>query len=398
MPRLKMLRGPSPGEEFELNEAVMTIGRGRKNHIIIQDNEVSRTHCRLVRVLDDYEIHDLGSTNGTFVSGQQIDEGGWLLGERTIVELGDSITLEYHPTDITGVGLSPVPITNEAEPESLFYLVIKQQSLEKPEIYILDRTTISIGRDADNEISLDEPEVSRHHMRLVLTADGYAVEDLNTMNGTAVNGDTIAHQQILNTNDLIGVGTGVQMWFTDDPNHLLAMIGTPGESAKQQATHVDEVTIDKSPEEVHSTDSKIQAENVLEPGDLVKSVFLLYAPEEWNVIGEYIYNYLKDNNIKVYTQQSFTPDTDDWNKALEQALAESSCLLAIISRKSLEVPHIPRSIRHFVAREKSVMLLRYGVINKVPTFIDKMPSIRFDTKHPDTTYRIILAELRRIGL
>lgn len=283
MPRLKMLRGPSPGEEFELNEAVMTIGRGRKNHIIIQDNEVSRTHCRLVRVLDDYEIHDLGSTNGTFVSGQQIDEGGWLLGERTIVELGDSITLEYHPTDITGVGLSPVPITNEAEPESLFYLVIKQQSLEKPEIYILDRTTISIGRDADNEISLDEPEVSRHHMRLVLTADGYAVEDLNTMNGTAVNGDTIAHQQILNTNDLIGVGTGVQMWFTDDPNHLLAMIGTPGESAKQQATHVDEVTIDKSPEEVHSTDSKIQAENVLEPGDLVKLVFLLYAPEEWNV-------------------------------------------------------------------------------------------------------------------
>ena len=74
MPRLKMLRGPMPGDEFELDEALMTIGRGRKNQIIIQDNEVSRTHCRLVRVLDDYEIHDLGSTNGTFVNGERLHE------------------------------------------------------------------------------------------------------------------------------------------------------------------------------------------------------------------------------------------------------------------------------------------------------------------------------------
>ena len=41
MPRLKMLRGPSPNHDFDLDESVITIGRGRKNIIIIQDNEVS---------------------------------------------------------------------------------------------------------------------------------------------------------------------------------------------------------------------------------------------------------------------------------------------------------------------------------------------------------------------
>ena len=87
----------------------MTIGRGRKNDIIIQDNEVSRVHCRLIRVLDDYEIHDLGSTNGTFVNGKKIDEGGWLLSGRSIIELGDSITLEYHPTDIRTGTAPPMP-------------------------------------------------------------------------------------------------------------------------------------------------------------------------------------------------------------------------------------------------------------------------------------------------
>lgn len=398
MPRLKMLRGPFPGGEFELNEAIMTIGRGRKNHIIIQDNEVSRTHCRLVKVLDDYEIHDLGSTNGTFINGQQIDEGGWLLSGRSIVELGDSITLEYEPEDTTSASASPTPITSEATPESVFYLIIEQESQEKPEIYILDRTTISIGRDVDNDISLEEPEVSRHHMRLILTADGYAVEDLNTMNGTAVNGDTIENEQVLNTNDLIGVGTGVHMWFTDDPDNLLATIGTSNWSPNNREIAFDEVTIDKPPDARRSTETKASVGNELESGDLIKSVFLMYAPEEWDVIGQHIYTYLKDNNINVYTQQSLTPDTEDWNTALDQALAESPCLLAIVSGKSIDEPHITRSIRHFVAREKSVMLLRYGKIVKLPTFIDKMPAIRFDPQHPDTTYRIILAELRRIGL
>ena len=398
MPRFKMLRGPFPGNEFDLNEAVMTIGRGRKNHIIIQDNEVSRTHCRLVKVMDDYEIHDLGSTNGTFVDGQKIDEGGWLLSGRSIVELGDSITLEYQPADITSATGSPLPDEGAVTSDRVFYLVIEQKSQDKPEIYILDRGTISIGRDIDNDISLDEPEVSRHHMRLVLTAEGYAVEDLNTMNGTSVNGDTIEHQHLLNSNDLIGVGTGVHMWFTSDPDSLLSTVSLAEKSTAKAEMSSDELTSDKLSEESKPTDAKVKVGHELEPGDLVQSVFLMYALEEWNVIGRHIYNSLKDNNIKVYSLQYLNPDTEDWNQALEQALAESPCLMAIISKKSLEVPQIMRSIRHFVAREKSVLLLNYGKIDKLPGFIDNMPAIKFEPKTPDKTYRMILAELRRIGI
>lgn len=398
MPRFKMLRGPFPGDEFDLNEAVMTIGRGRKNHIIIQDNEVSRTHCRLVKVMDDYEIHDLGSTNGTFVDGQKIDEAGWLLSGRSIVELGDSITLEYQPTDMVTATGSPLPATETIRRDTVFYLVIEQKSQEKPEIYILDRATIIIGRDVDNDISLDEPEVSRHHMRLVLTADGYTIEDLNTMNGTSVNGDTLEHQQLLNSNDLIGIGTGVLMWFTSDPDSLLSTVSSAEKSRVDTKVASDEITSDKLPEERKPTAARIKVGHGLEPGDLVKSVFLMYAREEWNVIGRHIYKSLEDNNIKVYTLQYLNPDTKVWNEALEQALAESPCLMVIISAKSLKVPQIVRNIRHFVAREKSVLLLRYGKIDKLPAFIDNMPAIKFDPKTPDKTYRMILAELRRIGL
>ncbi|MGB7339705.1 MAG: FHA domain-containing protein [Phototrophicaceae bacterium] len=405
MPRLKMLRGPFPDTEFELNEAVMTIGRGHKNDVIIQDNEVSRTHCRLVRVLDDYEIHDLGSTNGTFVNGKKVDEGGWLLSGNTLVELGDSITLEYSSNEMVTGTRPPTALLNDIQKEKVFYLVIEQQAQDQPEIYVLDRLSITIGRDTDNDISLDAPEVSRHHMRLVLTVDGYTLEDLNTMNGTSVNREKITHQQILHHNDMIGVGTSLHMWYTDDPDSLLASLNNKNfialdDDTSQVLALLDETNDhfdDDLSDEVVS-DVRLEIGHGLSAGDLAHSVFLNYAREEWTVIGRHIYTYLEDNNIKTFTQQYLTPETDDWHKSMEQALSESPCLLAIISEKSVEVPAITRSIRHFIAREKPVLLLRYGKIDKLPMILHNMPAIRFDPKNPDKTSRMILAELRRVGL
>lgn len=404
MPRLKMLRGPFPDTEFELDEAVMTIGRGHKNDIIIQDNEVSRQHCRLVRVLDDYEIHDLGSTNGTFVNGKKVDEGGWLLSGDTLVELGDSITLEYKSNEMVTGTRPPTGVLNAIQTDKVFYLVIEQKDAEKPEIYVLDRLSITIGRDTTNDISLDTPEMSRHHMRLVLTVDGYALEDLNTLNGTSVNREKIAHQYILKHNDMIGVGTSLHMWYTDDPASLLETLKNKDANTLLEETNevkalLDETsnTDDDVSDDVVS-DVRLEIGHGLDHGDLEQSVFLNYAREEWTVIGRHIYTYLEDSNIKTFTQQYLTPETDDWNKSFEQALAESPCLLAIISEKSIEVPAITRSIRHFVAREKPVLLLRYGKIDKLPMIIRNMPAIRFDPKNPDKTYRMILAELRRVGL
>ena len=75
MTRLIMRRGPQPGKIFDLDGEIVTVGSGMKNGIVIQDNDVSREHCRLIRVMADYELHDLNSSRGTFVSGQRIKTG-----------------------------------------------------------------------------------------------------------------------------------------------------------------------------------------------------------------------------------------------------------------------------------------------------------------------------------
>ena len=407
MPILKMLRGPEPGREIPLEGELLLIGRGRKNDIIIQDNEVSRTHCRLVRVLDDYEIHDMNSTNGTFVNGKQVTPGGWLLHAHSIVELGDSITLEYLPTEFATGTNPPVPGAVATGDNTNYYLVIKQTSLLQPEIYLLDRATLSMGRDVDNEIVLQEPEVSRHHMRLVYTEDGYAIEDLNTMNGTWVNDRRLIQQRILRVNDMVRIGSGVQMWYTTNPDELIERMKTGTLEKKTDSTNpkddddaynIIEATATTKLSGEEKTIAGVDSGHGLAPNALAKSVFLAYAPAEWKLIVGKLFAYLEDNGIDIWSPQYLQPETENWNNAIEQAQQESPLLLAILSNRSLDVPYVQRSIRHFIAREKPILLVQLGKLAQEPMTTEGLPKIRFDTHDPMRTFRTILAELRKAHL
>ena len=62
------------GEEFELDSADLTIGRGGQNDISIEGDEfASARHARIEPRRDGVWVHDLGSTNGTHVNGLRID-------------------------------------------------------------------------------------------------------------------------------------------------------------------------------------------------------------------------------------------------------------------------------------------------------------------------------------
>ena len=70
------------------------MGVASRNDIVFDDNDVSREQCYLVWRETDYELHDLGSTNGTFINGQRVNNHR-ILKDGNLIELGDHITLEY---------------------------------------------------------------------------------------------------------------------------------------------------------------------------------------------------------------------------------------------------------------------------------------------------------------
>jgi len=63
-----------------------------------------------------------------------------------------------------------------------------------------------VGRDASNDLSLLDQEVSGRHFRLERNEDVFRLIDLKSKNGTFVNGQRITQPCVLQDGDLIKIG------------------------------------------------------------------------------------------------------------------------------------------------------------------------------------------------
>ena len=69
----------------------------------------------------------------------------------------------------------------------------------------LEKEVTTIGRKGDNDIVIDNIGVSGYHAKIVKEGDYYAVEDLNSLNGTLIDGNKVA-KAVLKSGDVILVG------------------------------------------------------------------------------------------------------------------------------------------------------------------------------------------------
>src|SRR4029077_1577329 len=66
---------------------------------------------------------------------------------------------------------------------------------------------LTVGRDDDAGLLLDDPEISRAHATLVPADGGLEIRDLESLNGTWVNGERISSPTVLAPGDVVKVGT-----------------------------------------------------------------------------------------------------------------------------------------------------------------------------------------------
>jgi pSer/pThr/pTyr-binding forkhead associated (FHA) protein len=68
---------------------------------------------------------------------------------------------------------------------------------------------IEAGRSSDAQIALDDPEVSRRHLRIVPSGDGAVVDDMGSTNGTFVNEQPIHSRRVISPGDRVRAGLTV---------------------------------------------------------------------------------------------------------------------------------------------------------------------------------------------
>ncbi|MBE0447340.1 MAG: DUF3662 domain-containing protein [Actinobacteria bacterium] len=72
--------------------------------------------------------------------------------------------------------------------------------------YALTTHSFKIGRAPDNDIIIPDPNVSRHHAHIESISARHVLKDLNSTNGTLVNG-TRVNEHTLKEGDIIVIGT-----------------------------------------------------------------------------------------------------------------------------------------------------------------------------------------------
>lgn len=198
---------------------LLRIGRSRENDIVLENLSVSREHAQIRFHNDQYIITDLNSANGTLVNGikttkvELLDEDVVTIGKhklhfrnKVLQELGD----ESQSTD----NLHTIMV----EPKAEAWLTVESGRLKGREFKIV-RFETSLGKAATNDIVITDDWLLSKKQAIILRKGNHAfeIQDLGGLRKTKVNGNPIAVNTELRSDDTIEMG-GTTLVFRTSQN------------------------------------------------------------------------------------------------------------------------------------------------------------------------------------
>lgn len=213
----------SEKELIKLRKDATIIGRS-KGDILINDSEISSTHCQIQEIDGYYNIFDMNSTNGTFVNNHKVVKARLKPGD--IITVGNTsmrfaLKDEEQVKHVSTVfklaqssdmsesnSLIKTMIENEinSHEDTGIILNVKYPNGKEEEIF-LDQKTVYIGRASSFGMFDKDPEISRRHLLIKLSNSGEIfVEDQGSTNGSFINGKKMSGMHQISSSDQIRVG------------------------------------------------------------------------------------------------------------------------------------------------------------------------------------------------
>lgn len=161
-----------------MSYSLIKVGRSEDNDVVLNDPTISKHHLEIfVDVEGNVFLTDLQSEFGTKVNGKLIDD-----------------SIEINPFDIVSIG-NNIPFD-------------WKKYVEKDQ-----NNTITVGRSHKNNVILNLPYVSEYHLQLFRDKGGNIfITDLDSAEGTFINGVKLNGIALLNPKDKVKLGTELFNW------------------------------------------------------------------------------------------------------------------------------------------------------------------------------------------
>lgn len=207
-------------------------------NLILDDPSVSRYHCRINQETDDnYRIFDEGSTSGTYINFQQVDIRGKVLSNGDLIHIGPVVlrfemvmtpradtvpeTKLLSSEALSADSLFLKTLTSNIDQrlklahnddfrEGVFCVFIRTSEPHVDDVYVVQKTRVTIGSSRNCDIYLKDDRISAQHALLVYERRNerpgvFTLYDLASFAGTKINGELIVKRRLTH-NDVVTVG------------------------------------------------------------------------------------------------------------------------------------------------------------------------------------------------
>lgn len=182
--------------EVVIDRGTLSLGSAPGNDIVLESEGIDDSHARLSMEADGLHLRPVGEAD-VFVNGRRIHD-------RTRVVAGDVLGLhkvqirlrEAEPGGAdASVNDAPVPDATRVRPAVAAWQLRGVSGDTFGRLVPLQGRQV-VGRGENCDVVLEATEVSRRHAVLEVSAGGVVVEDMDSSNGTFVNGERVRKKQL----------------------------------------------------------------------------------------------------------------------------------------------------------------------------------------------------------
>ena len=245
------------GREYVITGTSLVFGREAGCDVVVPGKDVSRRHAEIVQTPKGYLLVD-SSTNGTFVNEERIG-GQRILARADVIRLGDEQFRFYADVAAAAPTAAPAPAA-EGAAERLKHTVHGMEAVAPPSPSIppppsqppppaarpavptplatflvragalagqrltVRTPIVNVGRADYNDVVVPDPSVSTSHAKLQRREGVWVLVDLDSTNGTFVDGERVKGEAPLAPGAMVRLGD-VQLVFEPTDDAIAAVKG-----------------------------------------------------------------------------------------------------------------------------------------------------------------------------